>query len=144
MQEKNTEHTTSQQEANSQRQAGGSKHVSDHLANERTFLAWLRTGLATIAFGFVVARFGILLRELQIKNQSQHQSTISVHYSSEFGVALTILGVVIMIAALLSFLRNRRLIDSETFHPSVGFAITLTILAALIGILLAIYLFLTA
>ena len=33
-----------------------SKKVSDHLANERTFLAWVRTGLATITFGFVVER----------------------------------------------------------------------------------------
>ena len=31
-----------------------SKKVSDHLANERTFLAWIRTGLATITFGFVI------------------------------------------------------------------------------------------
>jgi uncharacterized membrane protein YidH (DUF202 family) len=34
-----------------------SKKVTDHLANERTFLAWVRTGLATITFGFVVERF---------------------------------------------------------------------------------------
>ena len=40
-----------------------SKKVSDHLANERTFLAWIRTGLATIAFGFVIERFGLALRE---------------------------------------------------------------------------------
>jgi uncharacterized membrane protein YidH (DUF202 family) len=33
-----------------------SKKISDHLANERTFLAWVRTGLATITFGFVVER----------------------------------------------------------------------------------------
>jgi uncharacterized membrane protein YidH (DUF202 family) len=33
-----------------------SRKVSDHLANERTFLAWVRTGLATITFGFVVER----------------------------------------------------------------------------------------
>ena len=26
---------------------------SDHAANERTFLAWLRTSIAVIAFGFV-------------------------------------------------------------------------------------------
>lgn len=33
--------------------------VRDHLANERTFLAWIRTGLATITFGFVVERFWV-------------------------------------------------------------------------------------
>ena len=38
--------------------------VSDHLANERTYLAWLRTGIATIGLGFVVAKFGLALRQL--------------------------------------------------------------------------------
>ena len=37
----------------------------EHQANERTFLAWLRTSLALIGFGFVIARFGLFLRELQ-------------------------------------------------------------------------------
>jgi hypothetical protein len=36
-----------------------SKKASDHLANERTFLALVRTGLATITFGFVVERLPI-------------------------------------------------------------------------------------
>ncbi len=30
----------------------------EHLANERTFLSWIRTGVAFIGVGFVVARFG--------------------------------------------------------------------------------------
>ena len=49
-----------------------SKKVTDHLANERTFLAWMRTGLATITFGFVVERFGLLLRELGFQGQPDH------------------------------------------------------------------------
>jgi putative membrane protein len=35
--------------------------LSDYLAAERTFLAWIRTGLALMGFGFVVARFGLFL-----------------------------------------------------------------------------------
>jgi putative membrane protein len=34
----------------------------DHLANERTFLAWVRSCIAIMALGFVVARFGLLIR----------------------------------------------------------------------------------
>lgn len=128
-----------QQSEQQQKRPDTSKHISDHLANERTFLAWLRTGIATIAFGFVVARFGLLLRELAVKNQT----TAPTHSSSEIGVALTLLGVAIMIAALLSFLRNRRLIDAEAFHPATGYAIVLTVLATLVGVLLAFYLFFT-
>src|SRR2546425_9616535 len=119
-----------------------SKKVTDHLANERTFLAWVRTGLATITFGFVVERFGLLLRELGFK--SNLPSAFSVHYSSIIGIALTLLGVAIMIVALVNFLHIRQAIDKEQFHPPAGFAIVLTILASLIGALLAVYLLLTA
>jgi putative membrane protein len=119
-----------------------SKKVTDHLANERTFLAWVRTGLATITFGFVVERFSLLLRELGLK--STLVPIFSVHFSSVIGVGLTLLGVAIMIVALVNFLQIRRAIDKEQFHPQAGFAIVLTILASLIGILLAVYLLFTA
>ena len=119
-----------------------SKRVTDHLANERTFLAWIRTGLATITFGFVVERFGLLLRELGLK--STLVPVISMHYSSFIGVTLTLLGVMMIAAALVNFLHIRRAIDNEQFHPSAGFAIVLTILACLIGVVLAGYLLFSA
>ncbi len=119
-----------------------SKKVTDHLANERTFLAWVRTGLATITFGFVVERFGLLLRELGFK--SNLPPVLSIHYSTIIGITLTLLGVAIMIVALVNFLHIRRAIDKEQFHPPAGFAILLTILASLIGAALAIYLLFTA
>jgi putative membrane protein len=34
---------------------------SDHAANERTFLAWVRTGVAVVAFGFVVEKFNLFV-----------------------------------------------------------------------------------
>src|SRR5947209_20182579 len=91
-----------------------SKKVTDHLANERTFLAWIRTGLATITFGFVVERFGLVVLELDPKTQSLF--VLSFHASSLIGVALTVLGVIILVFALIDFLRNRRAIDAEQFH----------------------------
>lgn len=42
----------------------GSSDAKDHLANERTFLAWIRTSLALIGLGFAVAKFGTWLREI--------------------------------------------------------------------------------
>jgi putative membrane protein len=36
------------------------RDYSDHAANERTFLAWLRTSIAVIAFGFVVEKLNLL------------------------------------------------------------------------------------
>lgn len=120
-----------------------SKKVSDHLANQRTFLAWLRTGLATITFGFVVERFGLLLRELGLKNASP-ASTTTTHYSAIIGVALVMLGVLTMVIALVSFLQIRRSIDQENFRPHAAFEVVLTVLASLIGLLLALYLAISA
>jgi putative membrane protein len=139
-QEEDAINTTDGQNVPPSKHIGTSKKVTDHLANERTFLAWMRTGLATITFGFVVERFGLLLRELGFKGNT---TIIPYHLSSFFGVCLTVLGVIMMIVALLEFLHNRRSIDAERFHPSAGFPIILTILASLVGVMLAIYLFLT-
>src|SRR5947209_11123370 len=115
-----------------------STKIRDHFANERTFLAWMRTGLATITFGFVIERFGLVLRELGVKGQQ----VLPIHVSSFFGVSLTALGVIIMIVALINFLHNRRAIDIGQFQPPVNFAIILTALASVVGVLLIFYLLL--
>jgi hypothetical protein len=41
-----------------------SNRARDHLANERTFLAWVRTSVAVVVFGFAIGRFAIALRQL--------------------------------------------------------------------------------
>jgi len=45
---------------------GSDGRLADHLANERTFLAWLRTAITLLGLGFVVARFGLWLREMSL------------------------------------------------------------------------------
>jgi len=118
-----------------------SKRVSDHLANERTFLAWVRTGIAVMAFGFVIERFGLLVRELGLKvGLSPNNSILS---SKGLGIVVTLLGMTMLIAALFHFVQVRRTIDEEHYHPSLLFPIILTCLASLIGLLLAIYLIIT-
>ncbi len=140
-QQEETPQSIRKQETASRRPAT-SRRVTDHLANERTFLAWIRTGLATITFGFVVERFGLVVRELDPRTRSLF--VLSFYASSLIGVALTALGVIILMFALINFLHNRRSIDREQFRSSARFAIVLTILASVIGGLLAVYLLLSA
>jgi putative membrane protein len=45
-------------------QIPGVKKATEHLASERTFLAWVRTSVSIMSLGFVVAKFGLWLREL--------------------------------------------------------------------------------
>jgi putative membrane protein len=118
-----------------------SKKVSDHLANERTFLAWVRTGIAVMAFGFVIERFGLLLRELGLKVGLSSSS--SIPYSKWLGIVVAILGMIMLIVALFHFVHVRRTIDEERYKPGLLFPIVLTCIASLIGLLLAIYLTIT-
>ena len=52
------------------------KRYSDHAANERTFLAWVRTAIAVMAFGFVIERFDLFLQlaapQLALKQAAPH------------------------------------------------------------------------
>ena len=38
------------------------RNFRDHAANERTFLAWVRTAIAVMAFGFLIERFDLMLK----------------------------------------------------------------------------------
>jgi putative membrane protein len=103
-----------------------SHHVTDHLANERTFLAWIRTAVGIIALGFVVSKFGLYLRQLA---QSTHTVEPSSTHSAFVGFVLVALGVAMVIAALIRYLRSQRLIEEESYQPSRWLDI---ILAALV------------
>jgi len=53
--------------------------LRDYLAEERTFLGWVRTGIALMGFGFVVARFGIFLEQLHLPQQFSAAQPTSFH-----------------------------------------------------------------
>jgi putative membrane protein len=42
------------------------KNYSDHAANERTYLAWVRTAIAVMAFGFLVEKFDLFVKFAQL------------------------------------------------------------------------------
>ncbi|MHC5612325.1 MAG: YidH family protein [Nostoc sp.] len=65
----------------------------EHQANERTFLAWLRTSIALIGFGFASARFGIFLRQLNLAITQQDPPVHQLSNSENLGVALVIFGI---------------------------------------------------
>ncbi|HUB02230.1 MAG TPA: DUF202 domain-containing protein [Terriglobales bacterium] len=111
----------------------------DHLANERTFLAWVRTGIATIIFGFAIGRFSIALREF-LRISGHGEGSLSSGVSAWFGV-ISILGGVLLIFAGLSRYRTARIqIDSGTFEPA-GFVIDIvSYLLGVFGLSLAGYL----
>jgi uncharacterized membrane protein YidH (DUF202 family) len=116
-----------------------------HMANERTFLSWIRTSIGIMAFGFVVEKFSFFIREFSYfisKEPGQisegHQP--SPGYSSVLGILLIGLGAAM---GALAFIRYRKVecqIDSDTYQPSLILDILLTLSLLAIGIFLIIYL----
>jgi uncharacterized protein (DUF302 family)/uncharacterized membrane protein YidH (DUF202 family) len=114
--------------------------LSDYLALERTFLAWIRTGLALMGFGFVVARFGLFLRAL-----GQSGSTLIGWHGSSFwfGPVLILLGVCVTTLSAwnhLSLVRTLYPHHQSTFHRSSRLGLWLAAILAAIGVAMTIYL----
>jgi putative membrane protein len=115
--------------------------ASDHLANERTFLAWIRTSISIIVFGFVVAKFGITLREfLRIQENTAHESGTSL----VIGVGFMAMGIFIAIAAWFRYRNTMRRLETGDFKPAGPIVAFLAIVAVVFGTILAVYLIYTA
>ncbi len=115
-----------------------SNRARDHLANERTFLAWLRTSVAVVVFGFAIGRFAIALQQL---TEVQGHAAKSTGFSVWMGASSILVGVAMAVAGLIRYRRTRAQLDEGRFEPA-GFLVDLvTILTALFGLALAGYLF---
>jgi putative membrane protein len=113
--------------------------LRDYLAEERTFLAWIRMGLTLMGFGFVVARFGLFLQTIQLARGETPQ----VHRISPWiGTTFIVVGVAVNLFSIRRHLRLVGQLDRgqiSTHGPSYQ-AITLAVFLALCGIAMAIYL----
>ncbi len=109
----------------------------DHLANERTFLAWLRTGIATIVFGFAIGRFSIALREF-MKVQGYASSTPG--FTTWLGIISAVGGVLLILAGLKRYRQTKVQLDSDTFEPAGSVIDVVSCLLAIFGLVLAGYL----
>jgi inner membrane protein YidH len=113
--------------------------VRDHLANERTFLAWVRTAIGIIVFGFAIGRFGLALRQLAAAQHQQLQST-GMGLSVWFGSGAMLFGVVVAVSALLRFRRTKHQIEQNSFSVSVRLVVIVSVLTVLFGLGLIAYL----
>jgi putative membrane protein len=115
---------------------------SDHAANERTFLAWVRTAIAVMAFGFLVEKFDLFL---ELASPSLVGRTLSLpgqRFGNIAGLALIILGTAMVAIAAIRFLITAKNIDSEERLPGPGtrIDIALAVLLFLLGCALFVYL----
>jgi putative membrane protein len=109
-------------------------NLTEHQANERTFLAWLRTSIAIIAFGFVVERFAVFLKYLA---PTAGEAVVNPR-TGLLGALLIWLGTLIVPVSLWRFLIEQRHIDRPTGTTSSNWPmITLAVLLAAVGVYLS-------
>ena len=74
------------------------KRYSDHAANERTFLAWVRTAIAVMAFGFLIERFDLFLRYIAPQAAQRQTAPSSEVFANWAGIAFIVLGIAMILA----------------------------------------------
>jgi putative membrane protein len=115
------------------------EHYNDFAANERTYLAWVRTALAFMAFGLLVERFDLFVRSLPMLEESP--LVADAGFARAVGLVLILLGVLVMAVSSYRYLHFKRLIASgeqRDFHSSRTDLVFVVIVAA-IGLLMTAY-----
>ena len=117
---------------------------SDHAANERTFLAWVRTGIATIAFGFVIEKFNLFILTMEKANQltpREHRvlGKLSGLLGEYDGTALILIGIALIALAAVRFVRTSKLIDDQETHSVQNIRTEIAVSLVLIMAALAAY-----
>jgi putative membrane protein len=108
-----------------------SKHIEQHLANERTFLAWIRTAIAIIGVGFLVSNLHF--------NMKGALSQVGNLLGNIIGIASVGLGIVTIIMATIVYLRKLTSINNQTFVASKRYIISLSIFIIIIALLFVAY-----
>src|SRR5260370_25891304 len=116
--------------------------LRDYLAEERTFLGWIRPGIALMGFGFVVARFGIFLEQL---HPPQQFSAAQPHeFSPWFGAALITTGALVNLFSARRLMRLAAEVDRNQFAdpPLTTQRVFIASFLSLVGVAITIYLIL--
>lgn len=118
-------------------------HFTDHSANERTYLAWVRTAISVMAFGFLLERFDIFLLFTSRAAVTATKVAEGLHTraSQWLGLGLLLVGALMIVGATFRFYRNRRLIESvdSSMYGDSWVARAMAVLLVLMAIFLTVY-----
>lgn len=108
-----------------------SKYIQQHLANERTYLAWIRTAIAIIGVGFLVTNLHF--------NMKESLSPIGDLLANIIGISSVGLGILTIIMATVSYLKKINSINNQTFRTSKTTVVTLGIFVIAIALVFGTY-----
>jgi putative membrane protein len=114
-------------------------NATDHLANERTFLAWLRTAIGIMAFGFVVVKFSLFVKQLSIA-LGKPVPGLNKGLSNLLGISLVVIGALATAFAWARYERTKKRIDRGEYESSPILIYVITAVILVVSLLLIFYL----
>lgn len=99
----------------------------DHLANERTFLAWIRTSIALMGFGFVIVKFAVFIRQMTFI-LGDKAPTLPRTYSAHIGVGMVLFGAITALLGYISFRKTAKQIDVNIYQSKSAVNLLVTII----------------
>jgi putative membrane protein len=117
------------------------RSYSDHAANERTFLAWIRTGLTIMALGFVIERLDLFLASLRSAREST-PAALGAPEIHGLSVSLVSLAIILIVCAGYRFVDINRAIDDQAVRPfkATLMPLGMALVLVAVGVLLLLYL----
>ncbi len=97
--------------------------VRDHLANERTYLAWMRTAVALMGFGVVILRLRYLIPP-QVPRTGQ---------GWKLGLMFAVIGLLTVLLSTLHYFSVCNAIDEDNYEPARWWVVIFSVCIALIG-----------
>ena len=119
------------------------KRATEYLANERTFLAWIRTSVAVVSLGFVLARFSVWFREFAVQRGPQvalHRGGISL----PIGVGMMTVGGLLSVLAAWRYHVVNRDIERGTVRADRGLVLLVTVGVAVLSGAMIVFALMTA
>jgi putative membrane protein len=107
------------------------KNFSNRSANERTFLAWVRTSIAVIAFGFLVERFDLFLAFAAPEALKNKMAVPPNEFGHVASLVPIVLGISMILVAAVRFARDARERDNPKTFPGTGSRVDLALAALL-------------
>ncbi|BAY20603.1 hypothetical protein NIES2100_03450 [Calothrix sp. NIES-2100] len=107
----------------------------EHQANERTFLAWLRTSIALIGFGFAIARFGLFLHQLNLVITQKEPPVNELFNSESLGIILVIAGIMTIAIAAWQYNQVYWQIERGNYQPHRFSVWIITAVVIILGLL---------
>ncbi|KAL6449889.1 hypothetical protein SBY92_002363 [Candida maltosa Xu316] len=95
----------------------------DHMANERTFLSWIRTGLTFLTFGIGFVQF----YRLDSKTDADEKTTTIESLSKPVGTLCVILSIMTMLFGTMRYLQVQELLLKD-YYPATRMTIIVLIL----------------